>query len=437
MLGTIGNLSDLRTALWRRAWLVMLVLIIGLPAVLWFVNTRPRAYEATAVIQVEVPEVTVSTSGQITGLTANSQLDLITQHLMARDNMERMIAEFGLFPRLPSLVEKVAALRQAILTEKIIDIAQAWRPDIQPTGLSITVRLGSPDDAEGVANALLDSIISEAHARAEGRAERTLEFLLSEETRVSEQISTLEEQIAAFRTTNIDSLPESLAGQRDHLNELTRSRLALEQERIELQGAPGRMRSEDVAAQDRRLGGQIELVAGDIAAVEAAIAAAPEVERQLGTLTRSLEQLEAQLTVLTTQRTEAATAELLASRKQVERFSVLERAEAPVHPVSMSRTKLALAGGIGVVLLALALVLALEMLQPAIRNARQMERLLGVQPVIVVPPLRSTRTRRWRRIGTLLGAGAVVAAGAALLALWARVLPMRRVAPVPVAIGGQ
>ncbi|MBW7920978.1 MAG: chain-length determining protein [Rubellimicrobium sp.] len=436
MPGPIGSLSDLRAALWRRLWLIVLILAVGLPAVVLVVKERPRAYEATAVIQVEMPEVTVSTSGQASGLSANAQLDLVTQHLMARGNIERMIADFGLFDALPSATERVAALRLAVTTRKIVDPAQAWRPDVQPTGLSITVRLDDPEKAAGVANALLDSIIREAQERAEGRAARTLEFLVSEETRVSDQIAALEGRIADFRTAHVDSLPEGLTAQRDHLNELTRSRLALEQQRIELQGASGRLRPEDAAAQERLLAEQIDLVATDIARVEAAIAAAPEVERQLTAQTRSLDQLEAQLTVLTTQRTEAATAELLSSREQVERFSVLERAEVPDYAVSMSRAKLALAGGVAVVVLALALALALEIMQPAIRNARQMERLLGVQPVIVVPLLRSTRARRRRRVGAGLGIGAIVAAVAALAALWGRG-GLRRVAPVPVMAGRQ
>lgn len=434
-MGPIGTFPDLRAALWRRLWLILLILAIGLPAVVFYVQSRPRLYEATSVIQIEAPEITVTTAGQVRGVTADGQLDLITQHLMARDSMERMIAEHGLFAALDSDVERVAALRNAITIVKLVDPAQAWRPDVQPTGLSITVRLGAPGDAAAVADALLDTIIAEARERAEGRATRTLAFLVSEEARVSDRIAAVEDRIAGFRTTNIDSLPEGLTAQRDRLNRLTEARLALEQQRIELQGAAGRMRAEEAAAQQALLAGQIDLVEEDIATVEAALAAAPDVERQLTAMQRDLDQLEAELTVLTTQRTEAATAELLATREQVERFTVLERAQVPEFPVSMSRRKLALAGGVAVVLLAGLVALALEIMQPAIRNAGQMERLLGVQPVIVVPRLRSSRTRRHRRLGAALGLGVLAAAGAALWSLWERTVPertggLRRLAPV-------
>lgn len=439
-MGSIHTLSDLRAALWRWLWLILLVLAVGLPAVVVYVKSRPRLYEAIAVIQIEAPDVTITSSGQVRGLTADGQLDLLTQGLMARDNIERLIDQHGLFPEIDSATVRVAALRESITTVKLVDPAQAWRPDVQPTGLSITVQLGEPEAAATIANALLEQIIAEAHDRAEGRAARTLEFLVSEERRVSAQISEIESQIATFRTTNIEALPEGLTAQRDRLNRLTETRLALEQQRLELQGTSTRMRPEEVAAQATLIAEQIELVDGDIAAIEVALATAPDIERQLTAMARTLDQLEAQLTVLTRQRTEAATNELLASQEQAGRFVVLERAEVPDSPVSMSRTKLAMAGGVAVGLFALALAFALEIMNPAIRNPRQMERLLGSEPVIVVPRLRSRRWRR-RRMGATLGLGAILAALAAGLAFWGRglgaLLGVRRSALRPAHTGGE
>lgn len=433
-MGSLSNLSDLRAALLRRAWLIVLVLVIGLPAVVVYVTSRPLLYEATAVIQIEAPEVTVTSAGQVRGLTADGQLDFITQHLMARGNMERMIADHRLFAGLETRTERVAAMRDAITITKLIDPAQAWRPEVQPTGLSITVRLGDAEGAAGVANALLDRIIREGRERAESRATRTLAFLVAEEARVAEQITAIESEIATFRTTNIDSLPDGLTTQRDRLTRLTESRLTLEQERIELQGAAGRMRADEAAAQDTLLSEQIDLVTQDIAEIEAAIAAAPDVERQLTAMTRTLDQLEAELTVLTTQRTEAATAELLATSEQIARYTVLEEAQLPEFPVSMSRRKLAIAGGVAVALFAGALALGLEVMNPTIRNSRQMERLLGVQPVITVPHLRSQRTRR-RWLGAILGLGIIGAAVGAVVALWGRfTIAPRAAAPLSGAV---
>ncbi len=439
-MGPIGSFRDQLAALWRKAWLIALVIAAGVPLAVAFALSKPRIYEATSVIQIEAPEITVTTTGQTQGVTADAQLDLIIQNLMARDNIAALADRFGLFPEAGSPIVRVALVRQAITATKLVDPAQAWRPDVQPSGLSITVRLGDADAAAQVANAAVDQIVAEARARSEGRTERTLAFLVSEEARVSGEIAGIEGRIAAFRATNVDSLPEGLTAQRDRLNRLSEQQLSLEQSRIELLGEQGRMRAEDVAAQDQLLSSQIALVTQDIAGIQAALAAAPEVERELSAMTRTLDQLEAELTVLTQQRTAAAMEQTLASQEQSQHFEVLETAVVPEYPVSASRKKVALAGIAAVVIAALGLALGLEMLHPAIRTAAQMERQLGVQPVIVVPRLRTRRGRIGRRIGLVAGLAALAALAAAALRWGGQIvaglagLAQRQAAPVRVAV---
>lgn len=440
-MGPINSFADLISALWRKAWVIALVCVVGLPLALLFALSQPRLYEATAVIQIEAPEVTVTTAGQVQGMTADGQLDLITQNLMARDNIVGMIDRFGLFPEVASQTERVALLRESVSIVKLIDPAQAWRPDVQPAGLSITVRLGEAQAAAAVANDFLAQIIAEARSRSESRATRTLEFLIAEETRVAAEIASVEGRIAAFREANVDSLPEGLTAQRDRLTRLNETRLALDREIVELEGARDRLRAEDVAQQLNLLTGQRALVAADIATIELAIASAPEVERELSALARDLSQLESELTVLTTRRTEAAMTQLIETQEQSGRFEVLETAIPPEFPVSASRRKIAMAGGVAVVMAAFTLAIALELLHPAIRTSAQMERLLGVQPVIVVPRLRNTavrRRRRWLGLGLIAvlvaGVWALVRGGAAAIA---GLFGARDAAPVAVTVAGR
>jgi tyrosine-protein kinase Etk/Wzc len=82
-----------------------------------------------------------------------------------------------------------------------------------------------------------------------------------------------------------------------------------------------------------------------------------------------------------------------------------------------------------------ALALALELINPAIRTAAQLQRELGVQPVIIVPNLSDPRDR-WRRWFWWLGVfGALGATAAALLQdRLFRVLAVRRM-PVRLAAG--
>ncbi len=413
-MGPITSFRDVFSAIRRQIWVIILILAVGLPASVWFALSQPRLYEATAVIQIEAPRVAETLAGS-SGQTANNLLDLIQQQLMSRDNIAALIDQFDLYPTDLTMTEKVGLLRSSITLTKLIDPAQAYRPEVQPSGLSITVRLEQAQQAADVANAMLDKIVTEARARSEETANRTLDFLVAEETRIAAEIAVIESRIADYRQANVASLPEGLTAQRERLADLTESQLAIDNQILSLDSASDRLRPEEVARQTDLLHQQRALIGDSMALTEAAIAATPAVEQELSAMNRDLSQLETEYAVTTTRRTEAAMNQLLESQDQSARFEVLETAITPEFPVSASRRKLALAGGVVTVALALAAALAVEILNPAIRTAAQMERQLGVQPVIVVPYLRPMGKSRGPRIGLF----AIL--GAAALAIWVAV----------------
>lgn len=436
-LGQISTVSDVLGLLRRRAWLIVLVLLIGLPAALLFALGRPQLYEATAVIQIEAPQVAATTIAQPGAMAeADIQLDLIQQKLMSRDSLSAIIAKFGIFPADMSVTEQVALLRQAISITKLVDPAQAWQPNVQPSGLAITVRLADAQQAADVANECLATILAEAQSRSEGRATRTLEFFEAEEVRISAEIAALEADFARFKEANGSSLPDGVIGQRDQQSRLVQSRIALDQQIIELQTNANRQREDEVARQNDILEQQRSLIDQNIAAIQVALDAAPEVQRQFSAFDRQLGQLQEEFRVITTRRTEAAMTQLLETQDQSERFEVLESAITPEFSVSASRKKVALAGAFVSVLLAIGLAIAVEMLNPAIRTAAQLERQLGVQAVIVIPHLTNRHQARNRRLGWLVAILAMI--GGLVLALRSRFgavldnLPLQQRAAIPV-----
>jgi len=391
------------------------------------------------VIQIEAPRIATDlTAGGGPGFSPSAQLDLIQQQLLSRDHLVVVIDRFDLFAPEMSMSNRVGLLRGSITIVKLIDPAMVGRPDAHPSGLIITLRLGDPVKAADVANDFVSTIIQEAERRSATRASRTLDFLTTEESRVGAAITAIEAAIAAYREVNMAALPDGVTAQRDRLNRLNEQVIQLDQQVLQLESDRARLRAEDVDRQTALLIGQRQLLTAGIAEAEAAIATAPEVERALGALSRELDGLEAEFAVVTTRRTEAAMTQLLESQDEAERYEVLETAIPPEFPVSASRRNLALAGAAAVVALAVALALALEVLNPAIRTAAQLERELGIQPVIVVPHLRrrgTVRRRRW--LAALLGLAAI-GGGAALAASgmltgWIASLPILQRQPVPVA----
>lgn len=433
-MGPITTIWDIPRILIRRIWVVLLIVAIGLPGAVFFALSQPRVYEATAVVQIEAAQVVERLTSQsgtpVSTLNPTGELDLIQQQLMSRDHIQSILETFDLFPAIPSMAERVGLMREAVELVELIDPEMAWRPDVQPSGLMITVRLDHPVTAADVANAFLARVLEEAQERTSGRTERTLEFLVAEEARLTAAIEALEAEYSAFRRDNAEALPAAIASQRTQLARLEESRITIEEQLIELETESGRLLAEAMTRQRDLLDQRLQLTSDAIAELEAAIAAAPEIERQIGVYERRLDQLQGELAVITERRAQAAMNQLLDSRNQAERFEVLETAIPGEYPVSTSRRKLAMAGGILTVLLALGAALALEVLDGRLRSPHHLMRDLGVQPVVAIPNLRSQSQKRRGRVMWIGGLTVLVIAAVAVVRGWFRTLADRMPQPL-------
>lgn len=422
-MGPISSVRDIPRILLRRSWIVLLILVVGLPVSVFYALSQPRVYEATAVVQIESAQVVERLTSTQSGTPAStinptSELELIEQQLMSRDHVTSVLDDFNLFPAIPSLTERVALVRRAVSIDPLIDPQNIWRADVQPSGLAITVRLGDPDVAAAVANRFLDRVLEEAQQRTSGRTERTLDFLVTEEDRLTARIEALEREYAQFRQDNADALPDAISSQRTQLSRLEESRMTLEEQVIQLESDSGRLLAESRQRQQELLAQRLALVTESIAEINDTLAAAPEVERQTGVYDRQLAQLQGELTVVTERRAQAAMNQLLDSRNQAERFEVLETAIPSEYPVSASRKKMAVAGGVLTVILALAAALGLEILDGRLRSPLQMERELGVRPVISIPNLTTSGQVRRKRISWVAALLALVLGSVVVVRGW-------------------
>ncbi|MET4101287.1 tyrosine-protein kinase Etk/Wzc [Roseovarius sp. MBR-78] len=409
-MSSIRSISDITRLLRRRLWLVLLIAGLGSALSVVYALSQPKTFEATAVIQIETPQVGQSTGAPTAVSDARLRLQLIEQRLMARDHLVRMIDKHGLFAEATdlSLARKIDRMRVAARIVPITMTMPGFAPGgTPPSGLSVTVTLGDPDKAAEVANDFVQAVIRQNRERRLAVARETLQFYSAEEARVDAAIAAIEARIADFKRANADALPASLAAQRTELTTLREALLEIEQQVVTLETESTRRREEVYARDITRLTEQRDLIADRIATIERSIAAAPGVERELGALTREMTQLQDQLSAITRARAEAEMASALENRQQQERFEVLETAIPPTNPVSASRKKIALAGGVASLLAGLALALALELLNPRLRTASQLRDELEITPVVTIPVVRLPRERRAQMLRWLMGGLAV------------------------------
>lgn len=153
----------------------------------------------------------------------------------------------------------------------------------------------------------------------------------------------------------------------------------------------------------------------------------PAVELDLRTLERAYASVSNQYQAAVLKLTQAESGERLEINQKGERFEVLERAETPVAPSWPPRRIIAAGGVVGSAGLGVALMLLAELLNRALRTAADVERQLGVRPIVVVPYIataRETAGRRRRRLAALVFVGVVVPGALFLLDRFYAPLPL-------------
>ncbi|MFW2589663.1 Wzz/FepE/Etk N-terminal domain-containing protein [Sagittula sp. SSi028] len=415
------SVGEILAALKRRAFLIAGIFLAGCLLSVNFALQQVKTYEATAVVQIEDANVTATgITTQAASAGTSRRLQLIEQRLMSRDNLLAVMERHNLFNDNPALGsgDRVFMMRQAARIQEITNNTNTFSatPTV-PSGLIITVQLDDPVKAAEVANDLMETVIAQSRERAVRAARDTLLFYQTEEARIETEIVALEDRIAEFKQANADQLPAGISALRSQLTNLQDSQLTLDQQIITIQSDTTRRRAEDIARQVELLEEQKALIATRITQIEGQIASAPTVERELSRLEREMDRLTEQYGVVTRAKAEAEIGQALEDSQSGGRFEVLETALVPEHPMSSSRKKIAAAGGVAALLAGLGAALVAEVMNPAIRTPQQMERALGVRPVVAIPMIDTAQDRKTGGL-RLLAKAAILLAGLAALAAW-------------------
>ncbi|MDO9637164.1 MAG: Wzz/FepE/Etk N-terminal domain-containing protein [Pseudotabrizicola sp.] len=436
-MGPIQTVEDLLNLIRRRFWLLLAITLIGTALAVVYAKTRPAVFESTAVLQVELPMVTDGGRATATPVNVLQLLTSIEQRLTTRENMITLIERHGLFADAPgmSLEDKVDAMRQSVRFQSVTGPSGAL------SALFIVARAGRAEDAARIANDLAQSVLDLGAEGNRATAEASFAFFKEQESRLWQDIATLETQIATYRDANRSALPGVREARQDEIALIETSLRVLDQETTGLQSeeaqlralptprATDRRRLEDIAQRLSVLTAQRAPLTDRKTALEETLGNTAEVERALSAYDRQMRQLQDQYSLVSQRMAEAETAQSLAARQQTERFAMLERAITPDYAVGSGARKIAIAGLIGSAGLALVVAFLLDLANPVIRTAAQMERELNLRPVVSIPEVRhSSRKPLARRVittliendaGSMTGNRTRLVLGAAVLALLA------------------
>jgi len=394
-MGQIQNFEDLAGFLCRHLRLIVAVAVIGAVASAIFARIRPDTYEAFAVIEVQGAQVVQE------GSPGSAQLmQSIEQRLTTRENLLAVIDRHGLYADLTALSddERAALLRADVSFEGIA--AAGSNPYAGPAQLSAIVIRASNTDAglaARVANDFAQGVLDMSSSGKLRQARDTLAFYQEEEDRLSAEIAKVEAEVADYKLLHaVSGVAEAqraeLVSVEADLRQLDQNLVALMEEQRQL-SAKGSLRTteqrqlQDLDTQIAVLTEQKAALTGRRTELAKALASQPEVERALAGYLRQLDQLNDSLAVVTARLAEAGTAVKLAERQQDERFALLERALTPERSVGSGGRKLFITGALASLLAGLALAFVLDLLKPVLRTSAQMERQMGLRPIVAIPEL--------------------------------------------------
>jgi uncharacterized protein involved in exopolysaccharide biosynthesis len=208
------DIGDYLAAFRRRRTMISLVaggvFLLGLiTALVW-----PPTYRSSATILIEeqdIPNELVQTT--VTSYAAE-RIQIINQRVMSRTNLLKIIEQYSLYERARRLnpIEEVlsdmrADINMDMINADVVD-PRSGRPTTATIAFTVGFESDSPQTALKVANELTTLYLDENLKSRTEKAAETYDFLTVEASRLNDTIGRLEQSLAEFKETNINTLPE-------------------------------------------------------------------------------------------------------------------------------------------------------------------------------------------------------------------------------------
>lgn len=409
-MGPIQSLQELRDFLKRRANIIVLALGLGVLFGVFGALQSTPVFQAVSVLSTRVEAVSENALGTPSGSAARL-MQLIEQRLTARENMLRLANDYDLFPGLPSQ-ERADLMRASITLLSQAAVGIGFGSDGSLASMIIMVRADTGPKAADIANELADMVVSETGAGRMARARETLRFLEAEQEQLLAALRDLQVEVRDYTIQNYDVMAFNADMRRTELSQVLGD---IQEARRDITAAESELEAlvAQNTAQRRQLqlrdqinvrSAELERLQIQQAEFEPFFRRAAAAERDLQVLTEREARLQDRLREISGQVAVAEGAMRLEADARTASFEVVERANVPEFPISRSKKVTALMGVVMGGILGVIGAFALDLLRPALRSTGQLERELGMRPVLVLPELVSPGRRRKAWAGWIAGA---------------------------------
>ncbi|MPZ19856.1 MAG: hypothetical protein GEV06_18370 [Luteitalea sp.] len=209
--------EDVLSLVWQRRWLILVPLFVCSFAALLYSRSKPDLYQSQALIGV-IPQRIPDSYVQST-VTSNVQerLRSLTQQILSRTRLERIIQDFGLYGTL----QDVAPMEDVVDSMRnIIEVQAIGSTNRRQAGETFHVRFTYPDPqlAQRVTERLASLFIEENSQERESAAESTNQFLDAQLSDARARLEAQEKKLEQFREQHAGRLPTQMQSNLQAIN---------------------------------------------------------------------------------------------------------------------------------------------------------------------------------------------------------------------------
>jgi polysaccharide chain length determinant protein (PEP-CTERM system associated) len=202
------TIHDYLEIIFRRKWYILIPLVFCVLISFGVYKYLPKVYKATTLILVQaqsIPENFVRST--ITDSVTN-RLTTISQEILSRTRLEKVIQEFDLYADLRNKVPMEVVIEKM---RKAIEVkVQEERNERRQNSFTISYEGGEPRAVMMVTNKLASLFIEENLKVRELQAEETSDFISKELLNTEGQLKRKEQDLRAFRERHMGQLPQQM-----------------------------------------------------------------------------------------------------------------------------------------------------------------------------------------------------------------------------------
>jgi len=196
------NIQDYLAIGLRRKWYIIIPLVISILVSFGVYKNLPKVYKATTLILVQPQRIPESYVRSTLTDPVSERLNTISQEILSRTRLERVINEFNLYADL---------LNKFHMEEIIESMRKKIEVRVQrQNAFTITFEGGEPKTVMMVTNKLASLFIEENLKFRESRAEGTSDFIGKELQMMEENLKKKENEVRYYKERNMGQLPQQL-----------------------------------------------------------------------------------------------------------------------------------------------------------------------------------------------------------------------------------